>query len=133
MQNLAGRKDCDQFIEQELKRSRIDIVRHDEQIRGEVPALLTGKLGPFMFVRAWYYWMVRGPVPLVVAKEIQADPVGGDIRVAGMSGGDAPERWLSSVVMKGRRQKCVTNYDIDSEVGLRLFADTIKKHGLDKE
>lgn len=27
-------------------------------------------------------------------------------------------------------QKYVTNYHIDTEIGLRLFADTIKKYGL---
>jgi hypothetical protein len=131
MQNLAGNKECDEVIAQELERARIDAVR-GERRRNEVAASITGKLGPFTFVRAWYYWMVRGPVPLAIAKEIQADPVGADIRVAGMSGGDAPERWLSTVTVKGRREQCVTSYDIDTEVGLRLFADVIRKHGLDK-
>ncbi len=129
MQNLAGNKDCDEFIRSELKRSRIKVVR-GERSKGEVPASITGKLGPFTFVRAWRYWMVSGPVPLAVAKELYADPVGAtDVQVAGDCRCPAPEKpWTTR---KGGKE-FVMWYHIDSEIGLRLFADTIRKHGLDK-
>mgnify|MGYP001617897671 CR=1 FL=1 len=166
MRNLAGDRECDTSIEYELRRAKIDIV-HGERSSREVPASLTGKLGPFTFVRAWSYWMVAGFVPLAVAKELHADPVGcTDIRVDGHCGCPSPETKLELIARDGRKvinvslrseferilpeqglpkefiysddpaaggtQAGVTNYHIDSEVGLRLFADTIRKHGLDK-
>jgi len=171
MQNLAGNKDCDKFIEQELRRSKIGVI-HGERTRGEVPASITGKLGPFTFVRAWYYWMVSGPVPLTVARELYADPIGAtDIRVAGHCGCPAPEKpWTTLIAPDGRQvvdsgeregfkvffnepkgkelaleivfsddisavgaQEFAMSYHIDSEVGLRLFADTMRRYSLDKE
>lgn len=83
MKNLAGDKDCDRFVERELLRCGIEIVR-DQERRGEVPASITGKLGRFTFRRAWYYWVVNGFVPLAVAEKLYAHPVGReDIRVDG--------------------------------------------------
>jgi hypothetical protein len=171
MQNLAGNKDCDGLIQSELQRSHIDTI-HGERRESEVPASITGKLGPFTFVRAWYYWIVNGPVPLTVARELYANPVGvTDIRVAGHCGCPPPERpWITVITLDGRHvidsqererieklfrnvvdreeferdnvfsdhiaavgaQEFVMSYHIDSEVGLRLFADTIRKYSLDK-
>ena len=170
MQNLAGNVNCDGIIQSELQRSGIDAI-HGERRVSEVPASVTGKLGPFTFVRAWYYWVVNGPVPLAIARELYADPVGvSDIRVAGHCGCPAPKKpWTSLIATDGRQvidfkeqvlldstynqaerealaqvivysddpaatdaQEFVTSYHIDSEIGLRLFADTMRKHGLDK-
>lgn len=69
MKNLAGVKDCDRHIRDELERAQIEIIE-GERSKGEVAATLTGKLGPFTFERAWYYWMVHGPMPLEVAREM---------------------------------------------------------------
>lgn len=174
MENLAGREDCDVYIEKELTRARVEVVRGERRDH-EVPASITGRSGPFTFTRAWYYWVVEGKVPLTVAKELYADPVGKtDIRVAGHCGCPAPEApWLEwydkegrqLITMKEAAKACrdgskskfiadaingflhdqskrfvhnlteegeafVTSYHIDTEVGLRLFVDTIKKHGL---
>ena len=171
MENLARNKDCDKFIKLELKRSRIDVI-HGMRRKSEVPTSITGKLGPFTFERAWYYWVVSGPVPLAVAKELYGDPVGAtDIRVAGHCGCPPPKRpWITVITLDGRHvidsqererieklfrnvvdreeferdnvfsdhiaavgaQEFVMSYHIDSEIGLRLFADTIRKHGFDK-
>lgn len=73
MRNLAGDKDCDKFIRAELTRCGIEIVE-GERSTGEVPSSLTGRLGTFTFRRAWYYWIVNGPMPLDVAKRLYADP-----------------------------------------------------------
>ncbi len=129
MQNLAGDENCDEFIARELSRSRINAVQGKRSCR-EVPASITGKLGPFTFTRAWYYWMVSGPTPLAVAKELYADPVGrADVRVEGHCGCPAPEKpWT----IRKDGEEFVMSYHIDTEVGLRLFTDTIRKHGLDK-
>lgn len=171
MDNLAGKKDCDRVIERELVRCGIEVVRGARPTT-EVPASVTGRLGEFTFRRAWYYYVVHGLVPLAVAKELYADPVGkDDVRVDGHCGCPAPEDpWLtyrapdgrevwglrdreaveafrksgvnhptfeakfSAVVFDDDRTKYaafVDCYHIDSEVGLRLFADTIKRHKLD--
>lgn len=169
MENLAKKEDCDIQIEKELKRSRIEIVR-DGKRDGEVPASLSGKLGSFTFRRAWYYWVVDGNVPLVVAQELYKDSVGRtDVRVAGHCLCPPPEdpwiTWLdkdgkagiptkekeefdrlcgknlldSSVLNKYRFSddpakdgfsSFITSYHIDTEIGLRLFADTLRKYNL---
>lgn len=175
MKNLAGDPHCDEEIRRELKRARIELVE-GERSKHEVAASVTGKLGEFVFKRAWYYWVVQGPVPLEVARELYADPVGNtDVRVAGHCGCPPPEHpWVEyydaqgllvalDVGGKEREQfrvmiagghlteadralyhfvdseaerdsvsvrSVVESYHIDSEVGLRLFADTLRKAGL---
>lgn len=124
MDNLAGKQDCDTTIRSELERCGITIVE-GERSTNEVPASLTGILGCFTFWRAWYYWVVNGNVPIDIALELYADPVGKtDVRVDGHCGCPEPE-------YLGKRG-AVTCYHIDTEIGLRLFADTIRKHGMDK-
>jgi hypothetical protein len=91
MQNLAGNKDCDKYIKDELERAGIDVIPVDGS-DNEVPATLGGRLGPFTFTRAWHYWVVSGPMPLDVAKELYAHPEGArTVRVAGHCGCPAPE------------------------------------------
>lgn len=83
MKNMAGNRECDRVLQEELERAGIAIVRGERRL-DEVPATITGKLGPFTFERAWYYWRVKGPMPLDVARELYADPVGRqDVRVGG--------------------------------------------------
>ncbi len=172
MQNLAGNERCDDFILKELERAKIEAV-HGPRSDREVPASIAGRLGPYTFTRAWYYWVAKGPVPLEVAKEMYADPVGrADIRVSGHCGCPPPEDpWMTYRTKDGKEvwhvaeeQKIldmnsrhdfmaeswekmkqgivfaedraaagrafVESYHIDTEVGLRLFADTLRKHGL---
>lgn len=171
MKNLAGVAECDRNIRQELTRSMIQIV-DIEPTRSEVPSRLNGRLGPFRFSRAWYYWCVYGPMPLTIAKELYADPVGAiDIRVAGHCGCPPPEApWVNWYTHDGERivetkqreeyeamakkfpgtfagaqpicwhddpvainaHGYIDGYHIDSEVGLRLFCDAVRRHGLDK-
>lgn len=131
MKNLAGNKDCDVEIRRELTRCRIPIIE-GERSTGEVPASLTGKLGEFTFRRAWYYWVVTGGVPLSVAQEMYDDPVGReDVRVDGHCGCPAPEGVaFESDLVRLTKRAVVELYHIDSEIGLRLFVDTIRKYGL---
>lgn len=169
MENLAGKKDCDIEIKEELERSRIEIVFNQPR-EGEVASSLRGKLGPFSFQRAWVYWMVSGPLPLDVAEELYADPVGKtDIRVSGHCACPPPEApWITwkstdgkTVLPKSQEAEWIRfaekyqfikdemaeyifnddpsgvgakpyieSYHIDTEVGLRFFADTVKKYGL---
>lgn len=85
----------------------------------------------FVFVRRWYYWSVKGYVPLKVAQEIYADSVG---RRAVRAGGDCacrpPETWIEKHYVAG--QDVVSSYHIDNQEGLNLFVETVKKHNLIK-
>jgi hypothetical protein len=103
MENLAGREDCDEYIREELKRCRIDIVEV-EPTTSEVPYTLEGRLGVIEFRRAWYYWVANGRVPFDVAMRLYEDPVGKtDIRVAGMAGNTTPDsQWSSWYLPDGR-------------------------------
>lgn len=173
LRNLAGHINPDFAIEEELRRCRIGAIR-GERSAGEVGASITGWLGPFRFRRAWRYWMAEGRVPLHVAEELYADPVGvTDIRVSGDCTCPAPsddhvkwygddgvrlldfsqreegERFLESrspslreasmrILAENRfvedpsvvGRGFVDLYHIDTEIGLRLFADTLRRHGL---
>lgn len=176
MRNLAGDKECDRCIRAELDEAGIERVKLSERLKREVAASIVGKLGPFLFERAWYYWVVKGPVPLVVADEMYAHPVGNkDVRVAGHCGCPPPSEWAhyfdgDGVPLrsdpKGEKEAehkaflaahpdwfadepaaairfvpdaaavaaraVVESYHIDSQEGLNLFVETIRRHGLDK-
>lgn len=171
MKNLAGCLDCDQQIEKELNNCGIELFKLPVPLQSEVPASILGTLGKFRFHRAWYYWVVKGLVPLKVAQELYGDPVGRkDVRAEGHCACPAPEKQLTwrtpdgltviatreetnfdKLIQKGHlpsnakdgyifsddpesagAQAYVEGYHIDSEAGLLLFANTIRKHGLDK-
>ena len=170
MKNLAGVPECDDYIRVELEKARINIVPC-ELTRNKVPYRLTGQLGSFKFWRAWYYWVVNGLLPIEIAKELYADPIGkSDIRVDGHCGCPPPEDpWLKYVADDGVElvreseradfERCfkkegevaklmqeqnfrfsadrttegkayVECYHIDTQEGLRLFADTLRNHNL---
>lgn len=95
MKNLAGNTECDQYIKDELRRCGIKAVA-SPLTQSEVPYTITGKLGDFTFVRAWYYWCVQGNMPLDKARELYATEVGKtDIRVAGHCGCPPPDEWVT--------------------------------------
>jgi len=100
MRNLAGEQGCDATITRELATANIPHERlpMGEQ-GGEVPYHYIGRLGPFTFRRAWYYWMVDGPVPLNAAKRMYAHPDGAkDVRVVGHCGCPPPgDPWLEYI------------------------------------
>ena len=174
MKNLAGVKNCDIYIKNELVRCGIDIIE-GERAKGEVAASISGKLKDFTFQRAWYYWSVDGLVPLSIAQELYKDEVGKtDIRVSGHCGCPAPEKpWIKWLAEDGREiipedqkrpfenmakshpnwdeiqpkaleeryifsdkpesygRPFIDSYHIDTEIGLKIFADRIKKAYLD--
>jgi hypothetical protein len=171
MKNLAGDTHCDLKIKEELSGCGIDLVESG-RVNSEVPYTITGKLGPYTFTRAWYYWVVNGPTPIEVARELYNDIVGG-----GHCGCPSPDEYGCDfydldgkhlyVDIDGKeRERCLSflekgfltkkefdswhfissqaekkelavvgiidSYHIDTEIGLKVFVDTIKKHGLDK-
>lgn len=152
MKNLAGVQECDQYIRKELEEAGITAIPV-EQVAGEVSYSIEGQLSCFRFSRAWYYWVVDGDVPLEVANEMHATEIGKkDIRVAGHCGRPEPKEWafpkeeiieelglmnttfgeLAEMCNKGEidAPRFVSEYHIDSQEGLNLFAETIKRHQL---
>lgn len=73
----------------ELETAKIDIVTHNHG-NSEVKSSIRGKLNKFEFVRAWYYYIVKGYVPLKIANEIYKSKDGKDIRVNGDCGRITP-------------------------------------------
>ena len=56
MENLAGNKDADKFIKEELYLAGIPEITVGLQ-HTEVPYTIIGKVGNWTFRRAWYYWV----------------------------------------------------------------------------
>jgi len=94
MINLAGNKDCDRIMRDELEKARIDVVEGPRS-ESEVAATITGELAGWTFTRAWYYWIASGgALPIEVARELYADPIGRtDIRVGGHCACPSPDEY----------------------------------------
>jgi hypothetical protein len=113
MKNLAHDPNCDAVILRELERARIRAVPATER-RSDVPCTIAGCIGTFEFSRFWYYWVAEGRVPLALAEQLYADPVGRtDVRVAGHCGCPPPREWVKwydaegfQVVDTGQRLEC---------------------------
>lgn len=110
--SLAAIATCDSIIRSELNRAGIDVVRHEKPMANNRFAHLSGILRlkrktAFTFVRTWWKYEVQGLVTTEVAKDLDRSLVGQqDIKRIG-------EIWV-----------------IDTEVGLHLFVQTLRKHGL---
>ena len=155
MKNLAGDPLCDIYILKELEAAGIASYPLRDPGNTEVPYTVIGGLGekpltqkdrdfvanngiyietveffnPFIFTRAWYYWCVSGYVPLHVAEEMYEYPIGKkDIRANGHCGCPPPSEQVVQHKVCG--MKVVDSYHIDSQEGLNLFVQTMKKHGL---
>lgn len=105
MRNLAGVADAGAYIVLELLCAGIaPELRADMLERSEVPTRVIGRLEPFTFERRWYYYSVSGRVPLAVAEELYADPIGQrDVRVAGHCGRPPPASWARHFDVEGTR------------------------------
>lgn len=104
MRNLAGRSDSDRIIALELDRAELAVVRHDCPL-GELPSLLIGRLGPIDFVRESTYYVVAGPIPIEVARDLYRDPIGQcDALIHGNRNRPAPEvPWVAWYTNDGAR------------------------------
>lgn len=117
MINLAGNKECDKFILEELERAQIKSVKLDKPDNGEVPYNYIGSLadGKLTFRRAWYYWMVEGKVPKHIAEKIYAHPEGKKtVRIAGHCGCMDPSEYGLTYFDKATGQKIMTETDLDT-------------------
>jgi hypothetical protein len=119
MINLAGHKNPDPIVEEELFVAGVEIERLPHAFDGEVRTHITGRLGKIVFHRAWYYWVAEGPVPLATASFMyEQRPYGRrDVRVAGHCGCPSPEDpWLTYRDKDGRE----IHY-LHSENDLKLY------------
>lgn len=176
MKNLAGVAGCDSDVEDELKIARLPATKLPLRLDGEVPTSIMSLFGKFKLYRAWYYWVVNGPVPIEMALELYADPEGKkNVRVTGHCGCPPPEEpWIQCYAADGKLiltrkdeidyKHCATeggpgtkkigeegldgryifsddpkrdahsiivpSYHIDSQLGLCLFADMLRKYDL---
>lgn len=154
--NVAGVTNCDILLEKELYEAHIpirsgydnwrlregtkpnngiivvkdwDSYIYKYRSKSEVPYHVIGNLGDgkFIFKRAWYYWMVKGNVPIKIANQLYKDPLGEkDVRVVGHCGCPPPKKWAENIDGK----KCITSYHIDSQEGLNLFVKSLKDSGV---
>lgn len=158
MINLAGDQECDKIIREELNLAGIKIVSIGKTNK-EVPASIIGKCNNFIFHRAWYYWVVEGYMPLEIANYLYDNYKHLNIRVEGHCGNPSPEGWteprnfsqkikpLSEKFWKSHEltadefeqqakqiresgEQFITGYHIDTQEGLNVFVDTIKKHNI---
>lgn len=112
-------KNTNAFIIKELEYARLPVIHNEKMIIGEVSTTISSNLNELKFTRAWTYWVVRGDVPMDIAKKIYSDPIGkDDVRAFGHCGNVDPAEY-------GTRRECVDVYHIDSIAGFRLFVDIL--------
>lgn len=109
MKNLAGVKDADITIKEELYLAGIPMIKVDRNT-GEVPFSYVGKIGNWTFKRAWYYWIVSpdegaNGLPLDIAMELHnrkhpvKDEILGDVvRAGGHAGGLSPDDYVAQPI-----------------------------------
>ncbi len=132
MINLAGNKDCDTYIKQELQAAGIPIKRFYGEHSREVPFTLEGELFDWKFNRAWYYWVVSGGrMPLPLAQALYNKDADKVIRVAGHCGAPAPELpWIECYDANGYSlYNAAANPEPPENSTLRRFYDDIKLEG----
>ena len=114
----------DKQIREELTQAGIPI--KSERGKSEVPYTLIGNLNGWIFTRAWYYWVARGPgIPFEKAK-ILFDEFGKDVRSNGhcLSVDYPPYGFVTQV---DERAGGVCAYHIDTQKGLNALAAVIEK------
>jgi len=143
MKNLAGDKDADKIVREELWLA--DIPMEKEISKGEVPYNTIGKIANWTFRRAWYYWIVNIPdgekgLPLAIAMELhlRKNPtdgnkiMGNSIRCGGHAGAPSPIEYGSYPFYdeKGEPtiERYVSSYHVDDQIGLNMLADVLKKY-----
>ena len=96
MINLAGNKDCDRIIKDELERACIPISFEFAPLNSEVHYSKVGYLanGKIKFTRAWTYWVVEGKIPAEIAWKIYNHPEGKKtVRIGGHCGCPSPAEY----------------------------------------
>lgn len=93
MKDLQDNPECDIYIQEELEKAGINLVRRPRPTDGRgVASTISGQLGRFTFERARIRWVATGMMPMAAAREMYADPNGRfDVRVDGHGSAPSPE------------------------------------------
>lgn len=109
MKNLAGVKNADETILEELYLAGIPIEKVDTST-GEVPFSYLGIIGNWTFARRWYYWSATVKdgipgLPLKIALELHnrkhptnGKILGDTIRAGGHAGGISPDDYVGQPI-----------------------------------
>ena len=117
--NVAGVEDPDERLSDELTAAGISVVDLYARWSGEVRAKVVGRLGPWHFNRAWYYWRASGPgIPPEDAAALH-EAHGTAVRVDGHCGCPTPKEWFGGFG--------VGDYHVDTPAGLAALARTISE------
>lgn len=121
MKNLSGKECCDvdKQVKLELETAGIRVVGVETSRSNEVQANYLGEIYGWIFERAWYYWIAKGPgIPPKYANDLHVAH-GKSVRVNGSCECPSPfDRF------KGFGIGC---YHVDTQQGLNALADTIRK------
>jgi hypothetical protein len=104
MINLAGNKDADKHIKEELYLADIEQINVGGTVKSEVPYSIIGRIGNWKLYRAWYYWVAtverrEDGLPLEAAMKLHNTPhptekiMGNTIRSGGHCGCPAPDEY----------------------------------------
>ncbi len=139
MKNLAGDKECDDVILEELYLANIPAVKIEKE-NSEVPYTYIGRIGNWTFKRQWYYWSVsteklENGLPLKQALELhnKVNPVhlneilGMSIRSGGHAGSPSPDEYGARTSREEDKigERFVDSYHIDDQIGLNEFVKKI--------
>lgn len=106
MINLAGNKDADTYIKEELYLAGIETINVGGKVNSEVPYSIIGRIGHWTLTRAWYYWIAKvehleDGLPLDIAINLHETPnpidkiqiLGHSIRSGGHAGSLSPAEY----------------------------------------
>lgn len=160
MDNLARSKydpDADKKVKEELLIANIPVLElgvMDKEVKTKYIGILNG----FVFQRAWYYWVVKGNMPLKFAKILYENYKDLNIRVAGHCGNPAPEEWACnkdfdklckpyidkfsnneisieelkkiSEDLQTQGEQVINMYHVDTQLGLCKLAEMIRENNI---
>ena len=146
----------DHRVKEELKMANIPVYSLPYYMDGEVKTKYFGILNGFTFYRAWNYWICDGDMPLDVVNKIYKKYKELNIRAGGHCGNEPPItqsynpiytkeleeyrdkvgldkfiRTYKDVVHDDKTQpRFVDIYHIDTQLGLSILADTIRRENV---
>jgi len=142
MKNLAGVKECDTTIKEELYLADIEAI--PAEAKGEVPYSIEGKIGNWKLRRAWYYWVASVEIltdglPVDDAMELHNKPnpidsgkiLGTSIRSGGHCGCPSPNEYGADPDCNTGKldvKRYVRSYHIDDQIGLNEFKKALKTY-----
>lgn len=110
--------DVNEQIRKELTAAGISLCSIKLPVKGEVPTDQLGFKRHWKFERAWYYYRASGPgIPPQIAEEFHKT-WGRQVRVQGHCGCPSPLEYCCGFA--------VDNYHIDTQEGLKAFADLLE-------